>query len=35
MVIAMHEDRRLAQIIGQWPGDETDEQIQAALDALS
>ena len=25
----------MAQIIGQWPGDETDEQIQAALDELS
>jgi hypothetical protein len=24
-----------AEIIGTWPGDETDEEIQAALDELS
>lgn len=28
--------RTLADVIaGQWPGDETDEQVQAALDELS
>ncbi len=24
-----------AETFGQWPGDETDEEIQAALDAIS
>ena len=41
--IAMYPPRRspppgktLADVIvGKWPGDETDEQIQAALDELS
>jgi hypothetical protein len=25
----------LDQVIGQWPGEETDDEIQAALDAIS
>jgi hypothetical protein len=25
----------LEQVIGQWPGEETDEEIQTALDAIS
>jgi hypothetical protein len=25
----------LAAIVGQWPGDETDEQVRAALAELS
>lgn len=25
----------LDQVIGHWPGDETDDEIQAALDAIS
>ena len=28
-------DKPMAAIMGQWPGDETDEQIQEALDELS
>jgi hypothetical protein len=27
--------RRLRSVIGKWPGDETDEQINAALEELS
>lgn len=26
---------RLAEIVGKWPGEETDEQIREALEALS
>lgn len=25
----------LDQVLGQWPGDETDEEIQAVLDEIS
>jgi hypothetical protein len=33
--VAMEQARRLRAVMGTWPGDETDEQINAALEELS